>query len=61
MEGSVAGWTELAVRHRDDAPSCEHGEMKMHAVPRKAPIGGKWSKEEDDKLKEIVRENGPKN
>ncbi len=37
------------------------GEMKMHAVPRKAPIGGKWSKEEDDKLKEIVQENGPKN
>ena len=34
------------------------GEMKMHAVPRKAPIGGKWSKEEDDKLKEIVQENG---
>jgi hypothetical protein len=37
------------------------GDMKIHALPRKAPIGGKWSKEEDEKLKRIVEENGPKN
>lgn len=27
---------------------------------RKAPVGGKWSQEEDNMLREIVQEHGPK-
>ena len=38
-----------------------HIKMGKPRAQRRPAIGGKWSQEEDDKLKRIVEENGPKN
>lgn len=35
--------------------------MTKPLAQRKASIGGKWSSDEDQSLREIVQEHGPKN
>ena len=39
----------------------ERANEKPAPTARKAPIGGKWSKDEDERLKAIVDQQGPKN
>lgn len=38
-----------------------HIKMGKPRAQRRPAIGGKWTQEEDDKLKKIVQEYGPKN
>lgn len=51
FEDELANW--------DKHSQIRNERLSQHA--RKAPVGGKWSKVEDDQLKTIVEKNGPRN
>lgn len=57
----IAGSDDDGEEHDEDGHITDVHNLLRPRADRKAPIGGKWTMEEDNQLKDIVKLHGAKN